>query len=276
MDAERLLLECLPDVELVAAFVCRRHLLRGADAEDFTSFVKLRLIENDYAILRKFKRESTLRTYLSVVIQRLLFDYRNHLLGKWRPSAEAKRLGAPAILLETLLHRDRLTLDEAAAVVQSSGTVLTRDELSTLAQRLPRRLPPRRHVALEEMGESIAAPERAESRILAKEDDAVADHTSAIIRRTIDGMNEQDRLILRMRYEVGMSVVQIARALGTDLTILYRRLYRNLATLRSRLEDAGVGGEDIERIISSADELDFGLAIQNRPDTSAGDEETPL
>jgi RNA polymerase sigma factor for flagellar operon FliA len=42
----------------------------GVEADDFASHPKLKLIEDDYAILRKFQGRSSLRTYLTVVIER--------------------------------------------------------------------------------------------------------------------------------------------------------------------------------------------------------------
>jgi RNA polymerase sigma factor for flagellar operon FliA len=156
MDPEKLLLESLPDLERISAFVCRRSSVLGADAEDFHSWVRLRLIENDYAILRKFEARSTLRTYLAVVVQRLMLDYRNHQLGKWRPSAEAKRLGEVAVGLEMLLHRDRRSVDEAIATTEARHAEVSRAEIEAILRRLPQRAPRRREVALEEIGDGPA------------------------------------------------------------------------------------------------------------------------
>ena len=91
LAGEALFLSQLDVIERVISFVCVRHHLPGSDADDFGSHVKLRLIESDYAILKKFEGRSSLRTYLTVVIQRLFLDYRISAWGKWRPSAEAKR-----------------------------------------------------------------------------------------------------------------------------------------------------------------------------------------
>jgi DNA-directed RNA polymerase specialized sigma24 family protein len=87
------------------SFVSSRHHLPGSEADDFGSHVKLKLIEHDYAILKKFEGRSNLRTYLTVVIHRLFLDYRIKAWGKWRPSAAAKRCGGVAILLERLTRR---------------------------------------------------------------------------------------------------------------------------------------------------------------------------
>jgi hypothetical protein len=72
---EHLFLSQLPDIERIIGWVCAQRGLRGADAEDFGSVVKCRLIESDYEVLTKFEGRSSLRTYLTVVINRFYLDF---------------------------------------------------------------------------------------------------------------------------------------------------------------------------------------------------------
>ena len=106
-------------VDRLVRFVCQRARVVGADVEDFASTVKLALIENDYAVLGAWEGRSSLATYLTVIIQRLLADERIRDLGRWRPSAEAKRLGEAGTLLEMLLRRDDRTLGDAIPMVRA-------------------------------------------------------------------------------------------------------------------------------------------------------------
>ena len=64
-------------------------------------------------MLRRFEGRSSLTTYITVVVQRLFLDRRNRLWGKWRPSAEARRLGPTAVLLERLVSRDGWSAEQA-------------------------------------------------------------------------------------------------------------------------------------------------------------------
>jgi RNA polymerase sigma factor (sigma-70 family) len=75
-------------IDLAIARVCRDAGLRGADAEDFASNVKLALLSNDYAIVAKFEGRSSFATYITVVIRRLLIAERRLTEGRWSPSAE--------------------------------------------------------------------------------------------------------------------------------------------------------------------------------------------
>jgi hypothetical protein len=92
LAAERRFLDELPTIDRATRFVCRRAGLEGADAEDFASFVKLKLIENDYAVIRKFQDRCSFGAYAGVVIQRLLLDHRVAIWGKWHASTEARRM----------------------------------------------------------------------------------------------------------------------------------------------------------------------------------------
>src|SRR5262245_34415390 len=111
---QRQFLNHLTLVDRTAGLLARRSGIHGDDVEDFKSWVRLRLVENDYEVLRRFRGEGTLHTYLTVVIALLARDYRYAHWGRWRPSAAARRLGPLAVRLETLVHRDGRTLSQAA------------------------------------------------------------------------------------------------------------------------------------------------------------------
>ena len=82
MTREQLFLSQLAVIERVITWVCSRRGLRGADAEDFGSVVKSRLIEHDYEILARFEGRSSLKTYLTSVINRLYLDFQLQRFGK--------------------------------------------------------------------------------------------------------------------------------------------------------------------------------------------------
>ena len=140
MTREQLFLSELALIERVIAWVCMRRCLHGADAEDFASTVKLRFIENDYEILGRFEGRSSLKTYLVAVVNHLYLDFQTQRYGKWRPSAEARRLGPVALRLESLLYRDGLTFEEACGVLLTNFRVAEgRDALYEMSGKLPRR-----------------------------------------------------------------------------------------------------------------------------------------
>src|SRR4030095_12695742 len=122
MPTYELFIEQAGTIDAILRQVCHRRRLAVDPCEEFSSWVRLRLLEGNSAILRKFAGRSTPRTFLVTVIQRLYLDWRNKEWGKWRPSTAARRKGAVAIELERLVLRDRLAVgEEGAAVLQRRG-----------------------------------------------------------------------------------------------------------------------------------------------------------
>lgn len=227
-------------IEQAIRFACRRHQLYSADAQDFGSTARLHLIENDYAVLRAFRGESKLQTYLSTVLTRCFLDWRNARWGKWRPSAEARRLGAEAIRLETLVVRDGLSFDEACETLRTNLSVaLSREELEAMAARLPIRSS-RTFVSDEHLERRPAIDGHADRLVREREAAAAAERASDVLRDIVGRFPAQDRLILRMRFFDNFGIADIARALSLEAKPLYRRIEKLLTELRTSLENAGV------------------------------------
>src|SRR6185369_9474972 len=80
-QGEHVFLTNLSLIERVVRFAASRQRLSAAETEDLGSLVRLRLIENNYAILERWEGRSSLATYLTTVVQRLILDERNKQWG---------------------------------------------------------------------------------------------------------------------------------------------------------------------------------------------------
>jgi RNA polymerase sigma factor for flagellar operon FliA len=256
-------------IDSVVRYVCHRNKLGGSEAEDFGSEVRLRLVENDYEVFRRFQQRSSLRTYLTVVIQRIYLDYRNHLWGKWRPSAEAVRLGPLAIRLERLLARDGLRFDEACEVLRTNeGVLATEFDLAEIAVRLPQR--PRRSFVGDDALDGVPAVDgELDNRILSTETQAETRRILRALGSAVETLAAQDRLILRLKFQEGLSVADIARALHLEQKPLYRRVDALLLQLRAALEAAGIDRLDAVEIVNREEE-DISLALLGDTPGNAG------
>jgi RNA polymerase sigma factor (sigma-70 family) len=251
MTREQLFLSELPRIERVIAWVCARRCLRGADAEDFASTVRVRLIENDYEIVGRFEGRSSFKTYVTAVINRLYLDYQTQRFGKWRPSAEARRLGPVALRLESLLYRDGLTFEEACGVLKTDPQVAESGEaLRELSLKLPRR-PSRRPGPSN--GQEIPEPASGHSAIEQAERAVLAERTFPALRRALGRLPARDRIVLRLHVEAGLSLADVARALGEDQKALYRRRDALLKQLRLDLEAEGIQCRDAHELLSTLD-----------------------
>jgi len=241
---ETVLVSELATIERIINFVVARRRLRASEADEFASHVKLKLVEHDYAILRKFQGRSTLRTYLTIVIQRLFLDYSDAKWGKWRPSAQARRTGNVGMLLEQLLWRDGYTLEEASEIVVTNYRItVDKAELERIAALLPAR-PKRRFEDDASLSDRAADSPGADALTERGDRTRIAQRVSAALQRLMARAQPQDRLILVMKYVDGRSVADIASMLGIDQKHLYRRLDWLLRDLRVGLQAEGIDAEE--------------------------------
>jgi len=254
----------------VVAWVCRRKGLSPDEAEEFGAVVRLKLVEDDYAVIRKFEGRSSFSTFLTVVVQRLLLDHRIHAWGKWHPSAEAKRMGERAVELEQLISRDGRTFDEAAASIISRDPSSTRESLAAIAARFPERPPKRKIVALEEADrEPAAQPDE-----VGLDQSRLSEKVSAVVSTFVERLPAEDRLVMKLRFGSGMTVAQIARSMRLDQKQLYRRIERHLRDVRTELESNGIAPEEATALIGDQGALlDFRLG-NDAPRPSKRDEGT--
>jgi len=271
VDVREFFTKNLPLIERVIRFICRKNHLDSQEHEDFASVVMLRMIENDYSVIRKFEGRSSFGTFLTAVIQRFFLDYRIHSWGKWHTSNEAQRLGATAVWLERLLHRDGHSLEDALAVMLREKPELTRSELLTLAARLPPRQPRRRIVELSDAPPcSLTASEDAAEMALRGEQHRLSRAVSGIMRPAIDALPDDERLLLHLRFECDMSMAQIARTLQVHEKQIHRRVRRQLDALRRELERRGLATAEILAMIGENGSI-FQFALsggESRPSTS--------
>jgi RNA polymerase sigma factor for flagellar operon FliA len=255
MTPETLYLENLRSIERIAAFVARRNHLSGDEAAEFIQEVRVRLLDDDYAVLRKFQGRSSFSTYLHTVIHRLFHQYRVEQWGKWRPSAEAKRLGDKAITLERLITRDGYTLDEAVSVLTTpGGAQYTRAELEAIYVRLPNRGPRPMLVSTEISPDVMTVDPDAHDRVETADRQRSARTAAATIDGLLASMSAEDRLILQMRYWDALKVPDIASRLRVEQKKVYKRLERLCGVMRTALERAGVGKAEVGTLLGRGDQ----------------------
>jgi RNA polymerase sigma-70 factor (ECF subfamily) len=102
--------------------------LRASDVEDVAAEVMLQIVRNDFAVLRRFRRQSSLATYLTVIARRVCLHELNRRAAQRMPIQAPDRPQA---------EPDRLTAPPLLAAIESE------EEIESLLSRLPA---PERHV----------------------------------------------------------------------------------------------------------------------------------
>ena len=250
MDAEELYRQHLTVIDQIAVSVCRRNGVHDHDAEDFASDIRLKLCDDDFAVIRKFQGKSSFTTYLTVVINKSFLDYRRHLWGKWTPSSQAKRLGPVATLLETLVYRDGCTFDAACRILeQKHHVVVDRKQLRTMLAQLPRRAP--RRFEGDNGLTTVPSGNTADADLLANERDEQMAAAEEAVRRSLQELPDEDRAVIRMLYYEGLSVADIARGLHVEQKRLYPRIKQVLTSLRKTLKSQRISPDFLEDLGSS-------------------------
>jgi len=249
VDYEQLFLEQLRLIDRVVRHISRRHHLSVTDAEEFASVVRLKLVDRDYAILRKFQGRSNLATYLTTVIERLYLDFCISRWGKWRPSAVARRLGPDAVMLEQLIARDGLTFDEAVATLQTNHQCLaTREELHQICVQLPERTV-RRFGGEDELAVVADRATAADGPLDHDEEEEIAGKINAALAPAVAGLTPREQLILKLRFENDMKIADIARLVDVPAKPLYREIQNIIDELLEKLRNQGIERSDIDRIV---------------------------
>ena len=245
MDPRQLYIEHLGTIDRISESMCRRNGVRGADAEDFASDVKLKLLQDDYAVLRKYRGASSTTTFLTVVIANLFRDYRVKAWGRWRPSAEAKRRGETAVLLETAIYRDGRSFEDACGTILQNGRVTTtRTELRKILGELPHRAPRRFEDATGL--DDLPASDGADDGLIGHERESRLRNAQDALKRAVNRLDPEDQLIIRMHYFEGLTIAEVARGLQLEQKPLYPRLKRLLERLSSTLAAEGIDAEYVE------------------------------
>lgn len=233
-------------INSVIGCVSRMMHLSVEDREDFVSAAHLKLIDDDYAVLRKFQGSSSLKTYLVIVIKRFSIDFRNQRWGRWRASVLAKRLGDVAVALETLICRDGLPFSEASSILVAKH-LATESEVEDLLVQLPVRF--ERKFESDEGLETLPGPGPTPLDLMRKAERVNRQQEIVEATRELsDKLDDLDQVILRMSFEDSVTVADMAKILGLDQRRLYTVRARILRGLRKSLEEMGFGRRDVAEL----------------------------
>ncbi len=253
MNLEAVFLEHLELIERAAQFAARRAGFSPQDIEDFVSTAKVKLIDDDYGVLRKYRgdRGASLGTYLTLVVKNACKDYCNHKWGKFRPSAIAKKLGPTALALERLLVCEQHDESSAIEILKGRYEVeASRDELREIASQLPVRIRPR------DVGDEVLenrpspSPEAsAERRVEDGERSATAARVEEVLNLALESLGAQDLLILKMLFRDSCRISTVASALHLEQRPLYSRRDKCLRALREAFEIHGLTWDEVREIL---------------------------
>jgi RNA polymerase sigma factor for flagellar operon FliA len=235
-------------IQKVAEITCRRNGVWGDDAEDFVAMAMMKVVDNDFAVLRQYERRAGLKTYLATVVTRRFYGWARERWGRWRHSARAEQLGQAAKDLEGLVYRDGYGVREAVQALQVRGCTLSERELLRLFDELPVRTPHHGKWAPEPV-DGLEDGTPADARVIAFEDKQRCDAVMELLLGALSGLDPEDRVLVLGRFGEGRKVADIARALQREQMPLYRRSERLRNEIRVLLEASGVSRDDVRECL---------------------------
>lgn len=259
-ELEELYLQSYEALQPILRVLGREKRLSREEVEDLGSDIQLKLLEDDYRVLRQWDGRSSLKGYLGTVVSNIWRDRVRGEIGRVRVSAAAKQLGPPAPELEVLLGLEGLTLEEAYQMIKPDFPDLSFSE----AEKIAAKINPRggRRFENEDVVARLPDPEPTGDKLLEQQENLVKKRKAlALMHQRLSDLPEEDRLLLVRAHARGVKFASIARSLGIDQGPLYRRNERLLKKLRTDLEEAGIRWEDLREV----------LGIDEPPETGPGE-----
>ena len=261
-NAEQLFLAAHEALDRITAAIGRRYVINHEDREDLFSEVTIKIMDHEYAVLRKFRGDSSLEGYLRMVVNNHFRDWRNRRWGKWRHSAKARMLGAAALKLECLISRDGLSGTEAVETVLARTDVTeSREQLEEIAEQLPLRQRRARIEGGEDAEihvQQAAGNENPEQRLIDAELGEIQDDVRGALQEALTELDDEDRLILQLKFFEGVKVVHMAKMLGLEQKKLYPRIKAIERSIGRKLADTGITADAVRQLTEWTD-IDLGI-----------------
>ena len=221
------------------------------DAADCFLHICEQLSRNNFRRLLKFKRDgsASFTTWLRVVARNLCFDWHRSHTGRRRPFKSLQRLSQLELEVYDCRFERGLSEEETLQCLCSTFPQLSPPQLAEVELRIEHSLSSRQRwilrtsrkhtfnasvALLTEEGEDSVA-QVADTR-LDQENLLAAQEQQVLLKKCVEILPKDERLILQLRFEEDLSLDEIARLTGLgDAQRVHRRVGAILEKLRARM-----------------------------------------
>jgi RNA polymerase sigma factor (sigma-70 family) len=235
------------------------------EALELSNSVLDTLQKDNYRVLKEFKGNSRLTTYITAIISRQAIDSIRKKLGRDREKDRAKELGEIGILIYQRIIKDGYPIADAFNELREShGFTGTREQLEEMIRKIKGKNPgphlpgtsqPLNGSSVVKNGKTINEDEyvvpdtKSDPQVILIETQRKR-KMHEIIRTIITDLNGEERLLLRMRFPTGedekpRSVEQVSKVLGITQKAVYKRIDRLLKKCRNTLDREGVSVNEL-------------------------------
>ena len=254
--------------------LARRRFANQTLAEEAALAVMDGLEKDDWLVVRKHAGLASFSTYLAAVTWRLLEDFSRRRFGRIRPPSWIRSLGGLWLDLFRLLCLERLALTDAVEHISDRRPTEERHEIENAAYAIRREVVDcgRQQAKEEELNENTeqgdseklqsqtSQAEKLEEEeqqkifkllfeMLTGSEENLSERGLAALRVFQPQLTSEERLLLKLCYRDGHSVIEAGRMLGMNRFQIHGRLRRILE--RVRLELARIGlAEEIRQLLN--------------------------
>lgn len=207
--------------------VARQYEHDEQSLHDCYLFVCEKLVDDNFRRLRAWRRHENLNFtgWLRAVVANLCVDWYRSVLGRQRPFSSIADLTGPERLIYT--HRFELGASrrECHEAVVIAYPQLTELDVALIIRRLNRLLTPKQHwalanrrrraVSLDDAGIQREAEATGDARET-PEEFALANQQLTRLQAALRQLSTQQQLLLKLRYQQGLSLKEVARLTGHD------------------------------------------------------------
>jgi RNA polymerase sigma factor (sigma-70 family) len=213
-------------------------------------YVCEQLCRNKFRRLLRFRPDgpASFSTWLQVVVHNLFLDWRRKQYGRARLFESIAELPALDQNVFRCLYEQGLSTDEAVISLRSQYPQLTGRQVEDILERLLRSLNPRQRFLLS-LRRAMAGPsgdligeldETALQQVPDPRPDAervfIFEEQRASLDKSVARLGDDERLLIRLRFEQGLTLQQVAKAAGLpDAQTADRRIKAILGRLRKEM-----------------------------------------
>jgi len=219
------------------------------------------LQHDNYRVLRQFKGEAKLSTYITTIIARQAVDLVRKKLGRSREKERAQKFGKTGMIIYEKIILQGCSLAEIYLELKSGENISqSLEELETIAEKIRGKKSSltflngdnpvvKNGAIVNEDGDYIIPDKKNDPEELLIEEQR-KQKLGEIVKEIIAQLNGEERIILRMRFpandeEKPGKVEQIATVLGISEKAVYKRIARILHKCKNLLDQKGVAVNDL-------------------------------
>ena len=231
------------------------------EAVELSNQVLDTLQRDDFRVLRQFKGDARLSTYLTTIIARQAVDMVRKKLGRSREKERAQKFGKTGMLIYEKMILQGCSIPEIYADLKSKeGIRESQEEIEIIAEKIKGKksaplLPVeddstvKEGEKVNENGDFVIADTHSDPQELLIEKQR-KQNAGKIIKEIIGQLNGEERMLLRMRFPVAEEetpekVDRISDILGISKKAVYKRITRILKKCRDILDQKGVTINDL-------------------------------